>query len=296
LPLAKRERGMVTITDHSMEAATARNKAYDLKLRIIGGGGTDGALNITDLEALVRFVQGAASQDPSLTNLSLVEVRKGSRVAVLRALPHHGLPNLFSPIHAIAEIFERGTREKKAPLELPYGVLEAFRTWTRGGAKVEVAFRGEKTLRIRKVTFDQQSLAMAKPKRAKALTEKNFTGRLVRLHSDEDVFGVETNQGVIHCPFPEHEKESWIALYERLVSIRVKAPQRPISGPWRASETLKIEVLPDPPAFEFDENIPGLIPPRVARPGGFCMEDLFPGLEPEDVDSLTDFLAKYRES
>ena len=58
-----------------MEAATARNKAYDLKLRIIGGGGTDGALNITDLEALVRFVQGAASQDPSLTNLSLVEVR-----------------------------------------------------------------------------------------------------------------------------------------------------------------------------------------------------------------------------
>lgn len=278
-----------------MEAATARNVPYDLKLRIIGGGGSDGALDIADLQALVQFIQGAASQDPSLTNLSLVDVTTGSRVALLRAEPHHGLPGLLSPTDVIAEIFDTKKRGKKEPLELPRGVLKAFKTWTRGGAKVEVTYRPEKAIRPQKVTFDHKSLAPAKIKRVETFGERTITGRLVRLHSDEDLFGVETNQGVLHCPFPEHEKESWVALYERAVSVKVKAPPRPASGRWRATETLGIMVLPDPPSLDFGQNIPGLVPPKFAREGGFSLEDLFPGLDPEDADSLADSIGMYRE-
>lgn len=286
---------MDTTLDHSMEAATAKLAPYDLKLRIIGGEGSDGALDLSDLEALIQFIQGAASQDPSLANLSLVDVKKGSRVAVLRAQPHHGIPGLLSPNHAISGIFQGHSVGKNKPVELPQGVLNAFKMWTRGGAKVEVAYHAEQSVRPKKILYDQKSLASVKTKTAKVFSEKIFVGRLVRLHSDEDLFGVETNQGVLHCPFPSHEKESWVALYERIVSIRVKAPPRPATGPWRASETLDIQVLPDPPTLNFGDDIPGLAPPKLARKEGFNLEDLFPGLQPEDADSLAGFLDFYRK-
>jgi hypothetical protein len=118
---------------------------------------------------------------------------------------------------------------------------------------------------------------------------------LVRLHSDEENFGVETNYGLLLCPFPSNESESWVALYERIVCVKVMAPPRPPSGSWRASETIHIEVQPDPPALDFGEDIPGLIPAKHARQGGFSLDDLFPGLQPEDADSLSDFLKDYRE-
>lgn len=278
-----------------MEAPTAKPLPYDLKLRIIGGNGSDGALDLSDLEALIQFIQGAASQDPSLANLSLVDVKKGSRVAVLRAQPHHGIPGLLSPTQAIPEIFKKGRGKGNRAVELPHGVLNALKTWTRGGAKVEVAFYPEQATRPKKVLYDQKTLASAKPKAAKVFAEKTFVGRLVRLHSDEDLFGVETNQGVLHCPFPLHERESWVALYERIVSIKVKAPARPASGPWRASETLDIQVLPEPPSLDFGGDIPGLEPPKLAREEGFNLDDLFPGLKPEDADSLASFLDSYRK-
>lgn len=289
--------GMDSILDHTTEVATAKLPVYDLKLRIIGGDGSDGALDLSDLEALIQFIQGAASQDPSLANLSLIDVKKGSRVAVLRAQPHHGIPGLLSATHAISEIFRagQGTKTKKSPVELPQGVLNAFKTWTRGGAKVEVAYHPEHSVRPKKILYDQKALASAKTKTAKVFSEKVFVGRLVRLHSDEDLFGVETNQGVLHCPFPLHEKESWVALYERIVSIRVKVPPRPASGSWKASETLDIQVQPDPPSLDFGGDIPGFEPPKLARKEGFTLADLFPGLQAEDADSLTSFLDSYRK-
>lgn len=262
----------------------------------MGGEGNDGALDIADLEALIQFIQGAASHDPSLGNLSLVDVKKGSRVAVLKAQPNGGLPGLFTPVEAIAEIFPAKRRKKKEAYELPTGVLGALKAWTRGGAKVEITYRPPDAHRSTKVTFDQKNLTTAKPRRPRTITETQFLGKLVRLHSDEENFGVETNQGLLLCPFPSHERASWVALYERIVCVRVKAPPRPQSGgPWRASETLGIEVQPDPPSLDFGENIPGLVPPKVARHGGFSLEDLFPGLKPEDADSLADFLKDYRE-
>lgn len=276
-------------------ATTAKNVPYDLKLRIIGGNGTDGALDLSDLESLIQFIQGAASQDPSLDNLSLVDVKKGSRVAVLKAQPHKGLPGLLSPTCAISEIFSKKTRSKKEALELPNGVLGAFKSWTRGGAKVEVTYHSGERQRPKRITFDQKCLATAKPKRAKSQTEDKFVGRLVRLHSDEENFGVETTQGILLCPFPSHERESWVALYERIVCVTAKAPPKPTSGRWLASETLGIEVRPDPPALDFGQEIPGLVPPKLARKEGFDLDDLFPGLKPEDADSLADFLKDYRE-
>lgn len=261
----------------------------------MGGEGIDGALDVVDLEALIQFIQGAASYDPSLGNLALVDVKKGSRVAVMKAQPHGGLPGLFSPSQAISEIFPVRPRGKRGPLELPTGVLGALKTWTRGGAKVEVTYRPTGSQRPTKVTFDQKSLASAKTRRPKTYTETKFLGKLVRLHSDEENFGVETNQGLLLCPFPPHERESWVALYERIVCVNVKAPPRPQSGPWRASETIHIEVQPDPPALDFGQDIPGLVPAKHARDGGFSLEDLFPGLKPEDADSLAIFLNDYRE-
>ncbi|GEM_PF-874253 len=283
-----------TIPDHFLGAATAKTSAYDLRLRIKGGDGSEGALDLTDLEALVQFIQGAASHDPCLATLTLVDVKKGSRIAVLKAQPHQGIPGLLSPSGAIAEIFKARKPGAAERFELPNGILGALKVWTRGGAEVEIAFHAGNALRPRKVTFDHKSLSMVKAKQAKAFTERTFTGRLVRLHSEEDLFGIETSQGVLHCPFPEHEKASWVALYERIVSVRVKAPPRPTSGPWRASETLGIAIQHDPPALDFGEDIPGLVPAKLARESGFNLDDLFPGLEPEDADSLADFLKTYR--
>ncbi len=261
----------------------------------MGGDGSEGALDLKDLEALVQFIQSAASQDPCLATLALIDVRKGSRIALLKAQPHLGIPGLLSPSVAIAEIFNKRKPGSAEDLELPNGILGALKAWTRCGAKVEVSFHSGKALRPKKVTFDHKSLLAVKAKHTRAFTEKTFTGRLVRLHSDEDLFGVETSQGVLHCPFPEHEMASWVALYERIVNVRVNAPQRPSSGPWRASETLGIEIQPDPPGLDFGEQIPGLVPAKLARESGFNLDDLFPGLEPEDADSLADFLKTYRE-
>ena len=252
-------------------------------------------LDVADLEALIQFIQGAASQDPSLESLSLVDVKKGSRVAVLKVQPHSGLPGLLSPTSAITEMFSKKNRAKKAPLELPNGVLSAMKTWTRGGARVEVTYHPDDRQRPKKMTFDQKSIATAKPKRVRSQSESKFVGKLIRLHSDEENFGVDTTQGLLLCPFPSHERESWVALYERVVCVTAKAPPKPVTGPWRASETIGIEVQPDLPSLDFGENIPGLVPPKVLRQGGFSLDDLFPGLEPEDADSLADFLRDYRE-
>ncbi|NTV74557.1 MAG: hypothetical protein HGA66_10160 [Holophaga sp.] len=278
-----------------MEATTAKNVPFDLKLRVIGGGGVDGALGVTELEALILFLQGASSQDPSLVNLSLVGVKKGSKVAILKALPHDGIPGLTSPTHAIAEIFRRRRHRKGEPMELPSGVIGALKVLTRGGAKVEITYRSAESLKPRRVTFDQDNLSTARPKRVKTYIESTFVGRLVRLHSDEENFGVETIHGLLVCPFPPHERESWVALYERTVSVTAKVPPRPASGPWRAIETSRIQVQPDPPALNFDDDIPGLVPLKLARREGFSLDDLFPGLTPDDADSLTDFLTEYRE-
>lgn len=214
---------------------------------------------------------------------------------MLKAQPHQGLPGLLSPTSAISEIFAKRPRSKKDPLELPNGVLGSLKAWTRGGGKVEVTYYSEDRRRPKKVSFDQRSLATARPRQAKTQTEGKFVGKLVRLHSDEENFGVETSQGVLLCPFPPHERESWVALYERVVSVTAKAPPKPLTGPWRASETFRIEVQPDPPSFDFGEDIPGLVPPKIARQEGFSLDDLFPGLKPEDADSLDDFLKDYRE-
>ncbi len=272
----------------------SRGPDYDIRLRIVGGDGVDGALDITDLEALVQFIRGAAAHDPSLANLALVDVQRGSRVALFKAQPHQGIPGLLSTRNAIADLFPLRSARSNAPVEFPKGILDSFRTLARCGAKVQVSYTPENAKRPRRMTFDQQSLAPVKVKRNRLAPEKELTGRLIRLHSDESCFGVDTVQGQIQCPFPSHDQESWVALYERIVRVRVKAPSKPASGPWKATETLDIEVLPDPPSLDFTDEIPGLVPPKHARKGGFHLDDLFPGLEPEDADSLSLFLQDYR--
>lgn len=183
---------------------------------------------MADLEALIQFIQGAAAQDPSLANLSLVGVKKGSRVAVLKA-QSAGIPGLLSPEQALSDIFSNTSkrRRKKEPLELPGGILNAFKTWTRGDAKVEVSYRLFGAPHPKKVTFQQKDIASAKTRRTKTYHDGNFTGKLVRLHSDEENFGVETINGLLLCPFPPYERESWVALYERVVCVHAKAPPSP---------------------------------------------------------------------
>jgi len=278
-------------------------------LRITGGSGNDGALNQEGLKYLLELISGISSHDESLSNLSLVGIKSGSTCAELKAEPPPGMPLLYSrevQTKAVGEIFDQKTYGKKDSLGFPDDVLGALRKWTRTGVGIEIFYRTRPGARPKKISVDHKKLEKAVPKPAKEIKKDWIVGKLERLSKDEQLYGIKMADGaVLHCPMDEAEDSLYLDCYSKGVVVDVLAsfPPKPLSGQWKAKKIHEIiQRKQSPPLFtnsetiaEFDlDSISGIVKPKNSQISGFSIDNLLPGLTPEDADSLTDFLKEYR--
>ena len=292
-----------------LEVSTGKKGGYDIKLRIIGGAGNDGALNLEGLKYLLELISGISAQDESLSNLSLVGIQSGSTYAELRAEPPPGMPNLYTreeQTKAIGEIFNQKKSGKKAPYSFHDKVLNPLRAWTRTGADIEISYRTTPSGRSKKIAVDYSKLEKAVPKPARVIEKKWIFGKVERLSKDEQLYGIKTEDGaLLHCPMDKTKENLYMECYSKGVIVEVLAsyPPKPQSGQWKAK--IIHEIFPRKQSLplikdietdaEFDlESISGVVKPKYPQLLGFSLDNLLPGLTSEDADSLSDFLDEYR--
>jgi len=293
----------------SQEAFTTRNDRYDIKLRITGGSGSDGALNQEDLKYLLELINGISSHDESLSNLSLVGIKSGSTSAELKAEPTPGMPLLYNrevQTKAVGEIFDQKKCGKKASFGFPDDILGVLRKWTRTGIAIEISYRAKPGARPKKISVDHKKLEKAVTKPAKETKKDWIVGKVERLSKDEQLYGIKMADGaVLHCPMDESKENLYLDCYSKSLVVEVLAsfPPKPPSGQWKAKKIHEIiprkqplPLITNPETItEFDlDSIPGIVKPRNPQISAFCIDNLLSGLTPEDADSLSDFLKEYR--
>jgi len=290
----------------------SRKAKYDVTLRIKGG--RDGALTSDDLKKVIEFMTSVASQDDSLGDLCLVDIKSGSVEACFCLEPRtssSGTLAIYSreeQIGALGAIFDQGRKTKSARLSLPSDVSDSLRPWTRAGLNLEISYRTNSNARLKTIAIDNKRLEKAAPKSFRPVEKKWIVGRVVRLIKDEQEYGIETAEGVLLCPMDEAKNSLYLDLYKRSVSVDVLAsfPAKPPSGPWRARAIH--EVVPQKEPVEpvpllhdagdtdpFDiENIPGIAKPKNPQTYGVSLAAFAAALTIEDRESLVDFFQNRR--
>jgi hypothetical protein len=290
-------------------AATSKNNRYDIKLRVTGGKGGDGALGLDDLKFLIEFIGGVASFDESLSNLSLVGVLPGSVCPVMRAEPPPGMPGLFTAedkYRAIGEVFDQKRRGKDFPLTFPDKVLEPLRSWTGTGVGIEISYRKSQAGRPKRIAADFGRLAKSVPKPPRAIEKKWLTGKVERLSKDRQEYGIKTvDGGVLVCPMDEQKAKLYLDCYAKDLTVEVLAsfPPKTQTGQWNAKKIHEIiprkqplPLIEDHEAdIEFDlKKISSVVIPKSPQPFGTVMRNFASGLTSEDADSLLNYLEEYR--
>lgn len=277
-------------------------KKYDITLRIKGGG-RDGALGPDDLKRVIEFMTSVASQDDSLGDLCLVDVRPGSVEACFRVAPRpgsQGALGIYTPEEragALGAVFGKP--------HLPPDVSESLRPWARAGLAIELLCRVGSGARPKKIAVDSKMLERPAPRPHRQAEKRWVTGRVVRLIKDEQEYGIETTEGVLLCPMDETKNSLYLDLYRSGVAVDVLAsfPLKPPSGPWRARAIHEMFPQREPAQLPLDtdggspfdiENIPSIAKPKNPQTYGVSLAAFAAALTPEDGESLAAFLQEGR--
>jgi hypothetical protein len=173
---------------------------------------------------------------------------------------------------------------------------------TAAGATAELSYRPTLGGRAKKIAIDHKRLAKALQKPPKPVAKEWVVGKVERLAKDVQQFGINTADGLLHCPMDRAKEGTYLDCYtnDLTVDALVSFPPKPKSGTWLAKEIHEIIPRPEPQTFkdvfaESDiENIPGIIVPKRPLTFDAVIDRLAAGLTPEDADSLSDFLGEYK--
>jgi len=290
----------------------SKKTKYDITLRIKGGN-KSGALSSDDLKKVAEFMTSVASQDDSLGDLYLVDVKPGSVEACFCIDPSPaytetlGVYTREEQNNALRAIFDQGQNSKSAPLSLPADVSESLRPWTRIGRDLEISYRANPNGRLKTIAIDPKMLEKSVPKPPKVLEKRWVVGRVVRLIKDEQLYGIDTEEGVLLCPMDETKNSQYLNLYEKAVMVDVLAsfPAKAQSGPWKAKAIHEIVLRkesiqpkePTPLLHDVDVcnpcdigDIPGMTKPKKPQTFGTSLASFAAALTPEDGESLAAFL------
>ena len=288
----------------------AKDYRPDIKLRLTNKDGIKGALNKDDLKHLFDFIDAVSSQNESLSNLSLVGIGIGSTEAALAAVPVPGGLSLYTHTdrtRAIMEIFDQPRSRKKVAYDFPGRVSEALRSWTNTGVGVEISYRNKPGGRLKKLPIDPKRLEQATPRPLKAIVKDWIVGSIRRLSKerDEKIFGIETSNGILLCPMDDTKEGQLLDLYagDAVVDVLASFPPKPQSGTWKAKKIHLIipRVQPTPLINDTEADMelalgqmPKVDAPKHPQPFDVAISAFAAALNPEDADSLSDFLEEYR--
>jgi hypothetical protein len=265
---------------------TRKKPNPDLVLRLKGLDVPNGALSGDDLFQLAKLLKALEDASPDLRGGYLVSVSAGSsRPAVcFPNKPASSFPGMNPKETSLLGIFKDGGFSKDEGWKAPRGVRESLRHWGNRGVAVSVTVpMSEGKAYIYRFT----------PKRVKEFSafvaeepvRKVIQGKLRALDGADSEFELHFDHHKLICPFPPGPRPTGF-YYEKFVEAVVWVKSRPVQGPWKATATDSIRLLPEAPHLEMEGCPEGMIPPAIKLMGGFHLDHFFNGPTPDDVEEF----------
>jgi hypothetical protein len=270
---------------------TRKKPNPDLVLRLKGLGVPNGALGVDDLFQLAKLLNALAEASTDLAGGYLVSVTAGSsRPGV--CFPSKTVGNLpgMNPLEmSLLGIFRDGGFSKDEGWKAPKGMRDSLRHWGNRGVSVTVTIpmsEGKSYV----YRFTPQRIKEFSAFVAEEPVRKVIQGKLRALDGADSEFELHFDHHKLICPFPSGSRPTGL-YYEKFVEAVVWVKSRPVQGPWKATATDSIRLLPEAPHLEMGSIAEGMTPPAIKLPGGFNLDQFFAGPTPEDIDEFCRALA-----